>query len=634
MRWLLAIGAAAALVGQIGRAQDERGGRDRAVVASPDGRVHINIWRGNDDRLRYSVTMDGRPVIEPSALGIIINGIELARGADKTSQSSASTNEEYAVRGVHTRARNHSNDAHIEFVHRETATPFTLDVRAFDDGVAFRYLVPGARSRTPDDGSEFRLPAGATVWYHDLQGHYEGMHARKDVADVRFGEWAAPPVTFKLPNAAGYGSITEGGLTGYSGMALEADGAGGFHARLAHDQRVAYPYALRYTAADQRRLSAAAAVTGPIVSPWRIVLATRNLNALVSSDIVRNVSAAPDRTAFPEGGSTAWIRPGRAVWRFLDGGDNTLEGLNGFTDLAARLGFEYHVVEGIWQRWTPDELKAFVDYAKARQVGVWLWKDSRAIRDRDTRLAFFTQCRDLGVVGVKIDFFDHEAKELIDLYEAMLRDAAAFHLMIDFHGANKPTGGDRTWPNELTREGVYGLEHRTTEAWAAHNTTLPFTRLLAGPADYTPVVFGERRRETSWAHQIATAAVFTSPLLVYGAHPQSLVDSPAVEIIKSIPAVWDETVVLPSSEIGELAAFARRTGDTWFVAVLNGPKARTVRVDLTFLPAGNYEGLVVRDTLDDPAALAIERMTTSKAGALEIDMRAGGGFVARLSRVQ
>src|SRR5262249_34944522 len=150
-----------------------------------------------------------------------------------------------------------------------------------------------------------------------------------------------------------------------------------------------------------------------------------------------------------------------------------------------------------------------------------------------------------GVVGAKIDFFDHDAKAMIDRYQSILREAAAQEIMVDFHGATKPTGESRTWPNELTREAVTGLEHRSMPEWSRHNTTLPFSRFLAGGADYTPVVFGDRRKETSWAHQIATAAVFTSPLLVYGAHPQSLLDNPAVDIIKSLPSVWAETIVLP-----------------------------------------------------------------------------------------
>src|SRR3989442_9935487 len=165
-----------------------------------------------------------------------------------------------------------------------------------------------------------------------------------------------------------------------------------------------------------------------------------------------------------------------------------------------------------------------------------------------------------------------------------------------------------------------------------HNTTLPFTRFLAGHADYTPVHFGERRRETSWAHQIASAIVFTSPLMIYGAHPKSILENPTADLIKSIPSVWDETIVLPSSEIGELAAFARRRGDVWFLGVMNGLSGRTIRVPVHFLPRGNYQASLVRDQQDDPAAVKIENLSMGRRDSLTIEMRAGGGFIARFMR--
>ena len=244
--------------------------------------------------------------------------------------------------------------------------------------------------------------------------------------------------------------------------------------------------------------------------------------------------------------------------------------------MAGRLGFEYQVVEGIWRRWTDDQLRELVSYSKDRRVGILLWLHSRDLQNADARRTLFRRLSGLGIVGVKIDFLDHEAKEVIDLYQAILYDTAEFHLMVDLHGANKPAGESRTWPNEVTREGVYGLEHRA-QSWSRHDTTVPFTRYLAGHGDFTPVVFGDRRRETSWPHQIATAAIFTSPLLVYGANPKSLLENPAVDVIRALPSTWDETIVLPGSGIGELAAFARRKGDEWFIAVLNGPVARTLR---------------------------------------------------------
>jgi alpha-glucosidase len=146
------------------------------------------------------------------------------------------------------------------------------------------------------------------------------------------------------------------------------------------------------------------------------------------------------------------------------------------------------------------------------------------------------------------------------------------------------------------------------------------------------VHFGDRRRETSWAHQIATAAVMTSPLLVYAAHPKTLLANPAVEMIKSIPSVWDETIVLPVSEIGDVAAFARRQGDRWFLAILNGPEARTVQVPFSFLGSGTYRAMLVRDQKDDPAAVKLEESTAAKDGSIAVDIRPGGGFIGRFTK--
>src|SRR5262249_3167065 len=154
--------------------------------------------------------------------------------------------------------------------------------------------------------------------------------------------WGAPPVTFKLPGKAGYASITEAALFNYSGMALEADGRGGFTLALAHKQPVSYPYRLRYSAEDIARLSQPAAVSGTITTPWRVVMVARDLNALVNSDILPNLCPPPDEKLFPEGIETSWVRPGRAVWKYLDGGDSSVEGTKEFCKLAGELGFEYN----------------------------------------------------------------------------------------------------------------------------------------------------------------------------------------------------------------------------------------------------------------------------------------------------
>jgi alpha-glucosidase len=361
-------------------------------------------------------------------------------------------------------------------------------------------------------------------------------------------------------------------------------------------------------------------------------MAGRDLNTLVNSTIVANLCPPPDPKYFPEGIETSWVKPGRAVWRYLDGGDRSFEGMKEFSRMAGQLGFEYHVIEGFWSRWSDEEIKEIAEYSRQQGVGLLFWKHSNQLHTPEQREEFFTRLHKLGVAGAKIDFLDHEAKEVIDHYEALLGKAAENQMVIDFHGANKPTGRERTWPNELVREAVRGMESSSMRERARHETILPFTRFLAGPAEYTTMHFGDRRGDSTWAHQIASFAIFDSPLLTMAAHPQAVLDNPAVDVIKSIPAVWDETLVLPGSEIGELAIFARCTGDTWFLAVMCGPQAQTIQVPLSFLGEGRYKATMVRDDKEKPDAVAMEDKTVQRSDTLTIEMASGGGLVGRFSK--
>jgi alpha-glucosidase len=604
------------------------------MVTSPNGKIAIAIDVGADGRLTWRATMDRRAIIEPSPLGLIVDRVDLGRGVELRKSDPYRVDETYAWYGVHSTAVNRANGARITLRHAASETLYVVDARAFDDAVAFRIVVDGSGRRVPDAATTFRIAAGSIVWSHGLRDHYEALYERRRIEDVPEGDWAAPPITIKLPDDAGFAAITEADLRNYAGMALQADGQGGFREKLGHDHPPGYPYTLRFGADNAKRLAVAAPIEGSITTPWRVVLVGRDLNTLVNSDAIANLCPPPDPKFFPDGPRAAWLKPGRAVWRYLDGGESSPEGIKEFSRLAGELGFEYQVVEGQWAKWTPEQLRDVVEYSKQRGVGILVWRHRRTLEDPADRSALFASLQQAGVVGVKVDFLDHEAKEIVDLYQAILADAAKYKLLINFHGSNKPAGEPRTWPNEMSREGIYGMEHKSIKAWGAFNATFPFVRMLAGHADYTPVVFGERRRETSWAHQIASAAILTSPLLVYGGHPASLLSNPAADMIKSIPSVWDETIVLAPSEIGEAAVFARRSGTRWFVAAMNGPQARTVKVSLSFLGSGSgtYKGLVVRDNADDPAAVDMEIRDFASRDDVSITMRPGGGFVLRFTK--
>jgi alpha-glucosidase len=598
---------------------------------SPDGSVHCFLIVENN-QLYISVEFNGIQVIEKSPLHLSVDEVEITKGVTPGKIKKLSLKETYLWYGLHSMAFNNYNGATITLKNKKKKIDFNLEARVFNDAVAFRFVVPGEENsvRKPDESSVFKVPRQSIVWYHDLYMHYEGVHTKKLIDTVPANQWAAPPLTVKLPGGAGYVAITEADLLNYAGMALQTDGSNGFRLRLGHSHPASYPYVLRYSKEDVERLSKIAEVKGIITTPWRVIMVGKDLNTLVNSDVIQNLCPAPDKTLFPDGIKTDWIRPGRAVWKYLDGGgDGTLKVMKEFSRQASKLGFEYNILEGFWSKWPADSVRNLVEYSKNLGVGIIVWKHSKDLREPQKRMEFFQHLHDLGVAGIKIDFFDHEAKEVIDLYESIIRETAALKLSLIFHGANKPTGLARTWPNILIYEGVKGMEASKLMDRATHETTIPFTRMLAGPADYSVTHFGDRRRNTTWVHQVATAAIYSAPVITYAATPTHLLENPCSEMIKSIPSVWDETIVLPPSEIGEVAIYAQRKGTTWFLSVINGLQPKTIKVPLIFLGMGSFNALVLSDNPENPASVKITNDVSLPTDILNIDLVPGGGYMTR-----
>lgn len=588
-------------------------------IKSPNGSIVLSV-NSLSGALTYELNFHGKTVIELSSLGLKTISKEIGKNAILDKPERYKIDETYPWLGVHSLATNKCNGAKIKI--NENNSSWILDIRVFNDGVAFRYLLDVPKNDTIiADNTTFKIPTGSTVWSQNNIIAYEGKYKNQLIDSIKNGENAGPPLTIQLKDNNGYVSITEAGLVNFAGMSLMSDGNRGYKANLAGK----------------------VSVNEQVQSPWRVIMVTSDLNALVNNDLVPNLSPKPDSILFPKGFDTDWIKPGRCVWSWLaDKREVKIENMKEFSKMASELGFEYNLVDEGWGNWKEegknkwDLLRELVDYSKPLGVKIWVWKaypDRKGIagiKDSLSRREFFSKCNAAGVVGVKIDFFNSEKQEIIDFYQNALRDAAKCQLMLDFHGANKPTGESRTFPNEMTREAIRGLENQPP--WATFNTILPFTRYLAGHADFTPVHFGKRIGETSWAHQIASAIVFTSPLLVYGADPKSMLENPFVDLIKSIPSTWDETIVLPQSAIGELALFARRKGDTWFIAALNGTTARQVKIKLSFLSKGKYKAIIAKDEKTDQHTAIKEELILSNNKYLTVNLNAAGGFVALLSK--
>ncbi|HET9571668.1 MAG TPA: glycoside hydrolase family 97 catalytic domain-containing protein [Bacteroidales bacterium] len=602
-------------------------------IKSPDGDLCFQLNVENKS-IQYQILSDGKPVLLTSELRMSIDEKELSKDVSLKSIQKYRVNETYPWLGAHSIATNHANGAVLEFENKALQKRFSIDVRVFNDGAAYRFIVPdNGKAQTPDESSTFIIPQGFTAWYHGLKGHYEDVHTKSLVSDIAEGVWAAAPVTIKRSDDKGYLMITEAALTNYPGMALQSNGKSGFVLQLAHKHPASYPYVLRYGDENAKRLSIPATIKGEIRTPWRVVAVCENLNALVNTDIVQNLAPAPDKTLFPQGVKTDWIKPGRAVWRYLDGGgEANLATMKDFSRMASEMGFENNILEGFWSRWPDADLKELVAYSKERHVGIWVWEHSKRLQSPMAQDSFFERCERLGFTGVKIDFLDHEAKEVIDLYDQLLKGAAKHHLMVNFHGSNKPTGMFRTWPNEMTREAVRGMETSKMVDRATHHTTLPFTRMVVGNADYTPLHFGERRKNTTWAHQLASTVIFNSDLLTFAANPQTMMDNPTRKMLERIPSVWDETIVLAPSEIGKIAVFARRKGDVWFLAGMNGVEAKSFSIPLKFLDKGVYKTDMVLDNKNDTASVTLGEKEFKRTDELKLDLTAGGGFVYRFSK--
>src|SRR2546429_4318449 len=338
------------------QAQPPRSRRSQRVhmqevqVASPDGKIKFTILP-NAERLTFTVTMGNTVVIEPSPIVMKLDGYDLSSGVVFDNLEHYSIDESYPWYGASSLAVNRSNGVKLSLTHDLSFTSYTLEIRVFNDGVAYRHVIPGEHniSRVPDEYSAFVIPNDSTLWYGGLaDGHYETEFVKKNISEVHAGEWAGPPLTFKLPLDAGYASITEANLVNYSGMGLEADGRRGWNTGLGDRQPLNWPFELRYGREEAKRLGKPASIAGTLTTPWRVVMVGPDLSTLVNSTILPNLCQLPNPRFFAEGIRTSWVKPGRAVWRYLDGGPDGVDGMKEFSRTAGQLGVEYNGISSFW----------------------------------------------------------------------------------------------------------------------------------------------------------------------------------------------------------------------------------------------------------------------------------------------
>lgn len=618
-----------------------------------DNQILLDMRVNPANRLVFSLSYGKEPVILESPLGLNVDNHVLGENAKIIDK----------VEGA---------GGYVVYTLQQTeGAIFHIDTRVFPDGIALRYRIPAEGPKCIyGEETSFTFPSQTRTWYASGPFQYGWLQQYQDrMTDHIQGELLAPPATFHLPNGL-YAAITEANLFNYHGAVLFGTEPNrvqfGYVENKGHMETgiiTGLPPAKYWheTVWNVPWIVSPVKGTNEVVTPWRVLMLSEDLNGLVNNKILAKVSDKPGKTLFPNGADTDWIKPGRAVFTWLtEGGIERLSVDNHkkYVDGCSELGIESVVVDDGWELWQQTEkdangrtkwemLKDLVDYAKERNVNIWVWRSSSprfgnrtdiGLVDPIERADFMRKCSETGVKGLKIDFFHTENLFTVNLMENILKDAAKEKLMVIFHGVNKPTGDSYTYPNLLAKEAVRGLETVGGESswapgppWPYHNTVLPFTRWLVGPADYTPLNFRAFcPPSVTFAHQLSSIYMLTSPMLIFAADMEDMLSSPGRSFIESVPVVWDETVVLPESEIGKLAALARRKGDVWYLTVLNGEDARILDIKIDFLPKGNYMMEIATDSPDNRKQIEIKKIKIKSGQRLKENLMSGGGFVARI----
>lgn len=595
-------------------------------LESPGKQLHAILYSDNG-KLFYSVKAGSLKLIAPSLLGIKFDDRTIGNDVQQISLLHKKTFFETRPSRLNSnRAINH----YIEYaiLVKGNAITDTISFRLFDNGCAFRYKAAGTdHGKILEEFTSFTLPAASRIWYFERNNNwklksYAGLWLSTTPEQLPSVSSQGPvqgkPLVLELPGKK-YMVISEALLKTYSGMRLKATGNNTVQVNFTEGE-------------------AGFAVHGKIQSPWRVILFGNSLNELVNNKVIENLNPSPDPALFRD---QRWIKPGVAVWSWITRKENYMEPEEEkkFVDAAASLNFQYSMIDEGWEtKWNDKwkELKSLCDYAASKKIGIWVWKHSKEILDTTQRNLFLDSIRHCGAVGLKTDFMNSEEKGFIDFETGLLMAAAKRKLMVNFHGCQAPSGESVSFPNEMTREGIRGLElnimNEPIPAW--HNAALPFTRLILGHGDYTPAFF-TNKANTTYTHQLALLYLFNSPFQCLAENPVTLLSDPIYKpilpLLRSLPVTWDQTIVLPGSEIGKLAAFARRKGKDWYIVVINGMESATVfELDPNFLSnKGFVRSMLIRDTAGDKGFLqeAIQLRAGVKS---KFSIPANGGILIRI----
>ena len=621
-------------------------------VASPDGNIQMEINNGN--RLSYSVTYGGKKLIGDSPLGFEFKnekpmqaGLELMNNPQMTFADEAWAP---VVRNRHKSIHLKWNEMTLNLREKEgERRQMDFIVRVYDNGVAFRYQLYGGRKignrQITRELTGFSLPENATGWEAKYKRNYTSSQESEFVPTVLN---ALPADTVAgLPflveiDKQNYVAITEAHIDNYPGFYIGKSDAGAEGQQMLVAKLSPLP--------GEKEDGVKALFSEKISTPWRVIMIGNHPGKFIEAELVAGLNPP---CAIED---TSWIKPGISAWDHWWSGEVKMEMdvIKEYIDFAAAQGWPYMLID--WQWYGPFNkasaditkpapqlnMPEILEYARSKNVRCWLWLYCTDVNKNDSYKEAFALYEKWGIAGVKIDFMDRDDQDMVNWYRRIVETAARHKLMVDFHGSYKPDGIERTYPNLLTREGVLGEEYSkfSTRIIPEHNVTLAFTRMLAGPMDYTPGGFlnvsikdFKKQSPTLVANtrcaELSKFVIYESPLTVFAEHPKHVLGQPGADFLKVVPTVWDDTRFL-SGYPGEYIVMARQSGKQWFIGAMNNSVKRVVEVGTSFLPEGNYELEYWADANDadkKPTSVQKKKVRIAAGKTLKIRMSIGGGYV-------
>lgn len=616
-------------------------------VISPDGKQVFEFYQkqfpDGTKQIYYTLSYNGKSVIEESELGILIENhlLESALGIPNDDAKLWCENLSFIknkhntidktwnpVYGERSMVRDHYNELILEFqkgadkaggfddaYDKRRYYTMNIVVRAYNEGVAFRYFFPEATNglflHIVGEQTQFALPEGTMAFYQSwAQGPYSLLPLEN------WPDECERPLTMKLKNGLTV-SLTEAEMIDYA--------RGKFH--LNDKKRNALQLSM-YDCAD---------VITPYGTPWRVIMvAEKPIDLIVNNDIILNLN--PENKIK----DASWIKPGKVIRV----GNLKQEEAKKCVDFAVERKLQYIHLDARW--YGPEmsmssdamtvaedkdfDIPALTAYAAEKGIGVWVYVNQRAlVQQLDEILPLYKKW---GIKGIKFGFVQIGNQHWTTWLHEAVKKCAEYEILVDIHDEYRPTGFSRTYPNLLTQEGVPGNEVMPD---ATHNVTLPFTRFIAGAADYT-ICYYNNRIKTTHAHQLAMAAVYYSPLqfLYWYDNPKQYENEPEIEFFDKVKTVWDDTKAL-NGEIGEYITIARRSGDEWFLGSMTNNNARKISISLEYLnPEQKYIANIYTDdeAMDTKTKVRVTRSIVDSKTVMQFQLKPSGGCAVHFTPAQ